>query len=54
MYVYAFEERIVYEGRNIGAGWPRVGKVFEKKLLKLFICHFFDGFWEAEEKIEFV
>lgn len=54
MYVYAFEEWIVYEGRNIGACWSGMGKVFEKKLLKLFVCHLFDGFWKAEEKVEFV
>jgi hypothetical protein len=31
-----------------------VRKVFEQELLKLFICHLFDGFRKAEKKVEFV
>lgn len=43
--VYAFEERIVKQGRKIGACWSCVWEVLEKKLLKLFVCHLFDGLW---------
>jgi len=52
--VYAFKERIVQEGSEIGAGWPRVWEVFKQELLEFFICHLFYGFRETEKEIEFV
>ena len=43
--VYAFKERIVKEGSEIGAAWSRVWEVLEKKAFEFFVCHLFDGLW---------